>query len=117
MQKQFDEVAKAQRRLPKIEAEMQTAEVGSDEVIYTDIRLLTHTPQSQFTLASEAVEQFEREIAELGDIDHLTKQRDNLQEKMRANRGKIANFKVYPPRLLLYFHLDTIFVFRMMRNR
>jgi hypothetical protein len=44
MQKQFDEVAKAQRRLPKIEAEMQTAEVGSDEVIYTDIRLLTYIP-------------------------------------------------------------------------
>ncbi|OJA17188.1 hypothetical protein AZE42_00230 [Rhizopogon vesiculosus] len=74
LQKQVDEVAKAQRRLPKIEAEMQTAE-------------------SQFKLASDAVEQFEREFSELGDIDHFTKQRDDLQEKMRINRGKIGNFK------------------------
>ncbi|KAG0704264.1 P-loop containing nucleoside triphosphate hydrolase protein [Suillus ampliporus] len=74
MEAKLGEVAKAERRLPKIEAEMKTAE-------------------SQFTLASDAVEQFEKEYSELGDIDHLTKQRDSSQEKMRANRVKIGNFK------------------------
>ncbi|KAG1745864.1 P-loop containing nucleoside triphosphate hydrolase protein [Suillus paluster] len=74
MEAKLGEVAKAERRLPKIEAEMKTAE-------------------SQFQLASDAVEQFEKEYSELGDIDHLTRQRDDFQEKMRANRVKIGNFK------------------------
>ncbi|KAG2362689.1 P-loop containing nucleoside triphosphate hydrolase protein [Suillus spraguei] len=74
MEAKLGEVAKAERRLPKIEAEMKTAE-------------------SQFQLASDAVEQFDREYSALGDIDHLTKQRDDLQEKMRNNRVKIGNFK------------------------
>ncbi|KAG2065304.1 P-loop containing nucleoside triphosphate hydrolase protein [Suillus decipiens] len=74
MEAKLGEVAKAERRLPKIEAEMKAAE-------------------SQFQLASDAVEQFDREYSALGDIDHLTKQRDDLQEKMRNNRVKIGNFK------------------------
>ncbi|KAG1884988.1 P-loop containing nucleoside triphosphate hydrolase protein [Suillus subluteus] len=74
MEAKLGEVAKAERRLPKIEAEMKTAE-------------------SQFQLASDAVEQFDKEHSALGDIDHLTKQRDDLQEKMRSNRVKIGNFK------------------------
>ncbi|KAG2155901.1 P-loop containing nucleoside triphosphate hydrolase protein [Suillus bovinus] len=74
MEEKLEEVAKAERRLPKIEAEMKTAE-------------------SQFQLASDAVVQFDKEHAALGDIDHLTKQREDLQEKMRSNRVKIGNFK------------------------
>lgn len=74
MEAKLGEVAKAERRLPKIEAEMKTAE-------------------SQFRLASDAVEHFDKEYSTLGDIDHLTKQRDDLQEKMRSNRVKIGNFK------------------------
>ncbi|KAG1897410.1 uncharacterized protein F5891DRAFT_1191845 [Suillus fuscotomentosus] len=74
MEAKLEEVAKAERRLRKIEAEMKTAE-------------------SQFQLASDAVEQFDKADSALGDIDHLTKQRDDLQEKMRGNRVKIGNFK------------------------
>ncbi|KAG2151338.1 P-loop containing nucleoside triphosphate hydrolase protein [Suillus clintonianus] len=74
MEAKLGEVAKAERRLPKIEAEMKTAE-------------------SQFQLASDAVVEFDKEYSALGDIDHLTKQRDDYQEKMRANRVKIGNFK------------------------
>ncbi|KAG1906517.1 uncharacterized protein F5891DRAFT_941410 [Suillus fuscotomentosus] len=70
MEAKLEEVAKAERRLPKIEAEMKTAE-------------------SQFQLASDAVEQFDKEYSALGDIDHLTKQRDDLQEKMRSNRKQM----------------------------
>ncbi|KAG1822914.1 P-loop containing nucleoside triphosphate hydrolase protein [Suillus subaureus] len=74
MEAKLGEVAKQERRLPKIETEMKAAE-------------------SQFQLASDAVEQFDKEHSALGDIDHLTKQRDDLQEKMRSNRVKIGNFK------------------------
>ncbi|KAF9221585.1 P-loop containing nucleoside triphosphate hydrolase protein [Gyrodon lividus] len=64
METKFDELGKAQRRLPRIEAELETAE-------------------SQFRLASEEVERYEKEHAGLGNIDHLNAQRNELQEKMR----------------------------------
>jgi len=116
MQKQVEEVAKAQRRLPKIEAEMQTAEV-TPRSIQTVIRPLTHTRQAQFQLASDAVVQYEREFSGLGDIDHLTRQRDELQEKMRVNRGKIGNFKVHLHHFLFSFCLTRCLLFRMTKNK
>ncbi|KAG8214643.1 P-loop containing nucleoside triphosphate hydrolase protein [Butyriboletus roseoflavus] len=74
MEVKFEELAKAERRLPRIEAELQTAE-------------------SQFRLASQEVERYEREHSELGNIDHLNAQRDELQEKMRVNKNKLSDFK------------------------
>ncbi|KAG1762131.1 P-loop containing nucleoside triphosphate hydrolase protein [Suillus occidentalis] len=74
MEERLGEVAKAEHRLPKIEAEIKAAE-------------------SQVQFASDAVAQFDKEFSALGEIDHLTKQRDDLQEKMRGNRVKIGNFK------------------------
>ncbi|KAF9241146.1 P-loop containing nucleoside triphosphate hydrolase protein [Melanogaster broomeanus] len=71
MEAKFDELGKAQRRLPKIEAELQTAE-------------------SQFVMATEEVERYESDHAELGNIDHLNGQRNELQEKMR-NDEKTMN--------------------------
>ncbi|KAF8551706.1 P-loop containing nucleoside triphosphate hydrolase protein [Imleria badia] len=74
MEAKFEDLAKAERRLPRIEAEVQTAE-------------------SQFRLASQEVERYEKEHSELGNIDHLNAQRNELQEKMRVNKNKLSDFR------------------------
>ncbi|KAH7885236.1 hypothetical protein F5I97DRAFT_1354047 [Phlebopus sp. FC_14] len=74
MDAKFQDVETARRRLPKIEAQLQAAEV-------------------QFRLASEEVERYEKEHAELGNIDHLNTHRNELQEKMRVNRNQLNDFR------------------------
>lgn len=50
--------------------------------------------QSQFKLASQEVERYEKEYSELGNIDYLNDRRTELQEKMRVNRNKLSDFRV-----------------------
>ncbi|KAN0087613.1 hypothetical protein V8E55_006234 [Tylopilus felleus] len=74
MEAKFEDLAKAERRLPRIQTELQTAE-------------------SQFLLASQEVERHEKEHSQLGNIDHLNAQRNELQEKMRVNKNKLSDFR------------------------
>ncbi|TFK33017.1 P-loop containing nucleoside triphosphate hydrolase protein [Crucibulum laeve] len=73
MEKKFEEVARATRRLPKIEENLAkvTAEVET---------------------ASEEVTRLEAEFRGLGDINDLVAQRENLQTKMRANKTKLSEY-------------------------
>ncbi|KAG9315735.1 P-loop containing nucleoside triphosphate hydrolase protein [Chiua virens] len=73
MEGKLEDLAKAQRRVEKIEAELQTVE-------------------SKFQLASSEVECFEKEHTDLGNIDHLNTQRNELQEKIRVNKNKLTDF-------------------------
>ncbi|KAH7920482.1 P-loop containing nucleoside triphosphate hydrolase protein [Leucogyrophana mollusca] len=73
MEAKLLDVAKLKRRLPKIQAEVNTA-------------------KSQFQLASEEVGRYEAELGELGNIDHLNTQRHDLNEKMRVNKRQLSNY-------------------------
>ncbi|KIM63353.1 hypothetical protein SCLCIDRAFT_24251 [Scleroderma citrinum Foug A] len=74
METKFGEVAKAQRRLPKIEAGF-------------------HTAEAEFKEASDEIERLEREISDLGNIDHLNDSSKQLQDKMRANKTTLNQFR------------------------
>ncbi len=75
MKAKIEEVAKATRRLPKIEDSLRKA-------------------QEQFEESSNIVAQLESELNDLGDIDHLDKEKKNIQEKMRANKEKLSAIRV-----------------------
>ncbi|KAL4080728.1 P-loop containing nucleoside triphosphate hydrolase protein [Scleroderma citrinum] len=74
MEAKFEDVAKAQRRLPKIEAGLNAAE-------------------ARFKEATDEIERLEKEIAELGNIDHLNQSAKQLQDKMRANKATLGQFR------------------------
>jgi len=50
--------------------------------------------QAQFKEASDEIEQLEREITDLGNIDHLNNSSKQLQDKMRANKTILNQFRV-----------------------
>ncbi|KAI6042717.1 P-loop containing nucleoside triphosphate hydrolase protein [Pisolithus marmoratus] len=74
MEAKFQEVAKAQQRLPKIQEKVEHAE-------------------AQFKLASDEVERLEGEFADLGNIDHLNQQAKELQDNIRVNKTSLNQFK------------------------
>ncbi|KII86908.1 hypothetical protein PLICRDRAFT_164325 [Plicaturopsis crispa FD-325 SS-3] len=74
MEKKIEEVAKAERRLPKIRESLEQAE-------------------AEFQAASEAVERFEQEHHDLGDVEDLIAAKRDVQEKMRGNKNKINEFR------------------------
>jgi hypothetical protein len=47
-------------------------------------------------LATEEVATYEAEHHALGDIDHLTAKKEDLQAKMKVNKTKLAEIKVRP---------------------
>ncbi|KAI6147159.1 P-loop containing nucleoside triphosphate hydrolase protein [Pisolithus tinctorius] len=74
MEAKFQEVAKAQQRLPRIQEKVDGAE-------------------AQFKAASDEVERLEREFADLGNIDHLNQKAKELQDNMRVNKNSLNQFK------------------------
>ncbi|KAI6027610.1 P-loop containing nucleoside triphosphate hydrolase protein [Pisolithus microcarpus] len=74
MEAKFQEVAKAQQRLPKIQDKVDHAE-------------------AQFKQASDEVERYEGEFADLGNIDHLNQKAKELQDKIRLNKNSLNQFK------------------------
>lgn len=73
--KKIQEVTKIKtNRLPKLQKEVDSAE-------------------QQFRLATEEVAKYEAEHQELGDIDHLTEKKEDLQARMKVNKAKLAEIK------------------------
>lgn len=50
--------------------------------------------QAEFKEASDEIERLEREISDLGNIDHLNDSSKQLQDKMRANKTTLNQFRV-----------------------
>ncbi|EPQ51080.1 P-loop containing nucleoside triphosphate hydrolase protein [Gloeophyllum trabeum ATCC 11539] len=75
MKKKIGEHEKLKRRLEKLQAEMDSAEMA-------------------FRAASEQVTLLESQIAELGDMDDLNSRKAELEEQLKGNRKKISEFKV-----------------------
>jgi len=46
-------------------------------------------------LATEEVAKYEAEHQELGEIDHLTEKKEDLQAKMKVNKAKLTEIKVH----------------------
>jgi structural maintenance of chromosomes protein 6 len=46
-------------------------------------------------LATEEVAKYEAEHQELGEIEHLTEKKEDLQARMKANKIKLSEFKVH----------------------
>ncbi|KAG6333299.1 hypothetical protein ID866_5786 [Astraeus odoratus] len=74
MEKKFEEVAKAQRRLPKIETGLQNK-------------------VAEFKAASDDFERLQRKLATLGNIDHLNARVKEFQDTIRVNKNKLSQFK------------------------
>lgn len=49
--------------------------------------------QAKFDAATAAVEKYEREHENLGNIDHLVEKKKDLSETMRANRSQLNKLK------------------------
>lgn len=45
-------------------------------------------------MATEEVAKYEAEHQELGEIDHLTEKKEDLQAKMKVNKAKLTDIKV-----------------------
>ncbi|KAG5721478.1 Structural maintenance of chromosomes protein 6 [Termitomyces sp. T112] len=71
MENKFKEVAKQESRLPKIQKNIEDAE-------------------RNFAAATEEVAQYENEVAAIGEMDELTKERDRLQGLIRSNKDEIS---------------------------
>ncbi|PFH51262.1 hypothetical protein AMATHDRAFT_59575 [Amanita thiersii Skay4041] len=68
----LEDLAKAQRKLPKIETELEAA-------------------KAKFDAATEEVATFEQEHNALGDIDDLNEERDKIKSVLRENRKRIQD--------------------------
>jgi hypothetical protein len=60
-----------------------------------DLRSLLRPGQAKFEEATAAVQKYEREHENLGNIDHLIERKKELNETMRGNRTKISKLKVF----------------------
>lgn len=50
--------------------------------------------QAAFQAASADAAMYETEVAELGDIEELSQQREGIQAQIKANKGHINDFTV-----------------------
>ena len=75
MTAKIEQMAKATRRLPKIEESLRVAREKLDE-------------------ANGVVEGMEAELHELGDAAKLEADRAEIQEKLKTNKEKLIQFKV-----------------------
>ena len=75
MTAKIEQLAKATRRLPKIEESLRVAREKLDE-------------------ANGVVEGMEAELHELGDAAKLEADRAEIQEKLKTNKEKLIQFKV-----------------------
>lgn len=113
MDAKYEEVAKAQRRLPKIQTELEAAEVSIPWIHVFASNL--NRFQTRFKAASDEIERLEREISELGNIDHLNNNSRELQDKIRANKTTLSQFKVNLDPVNCF--IESTSVCRMMSER
>ncbi|KAG6896995.1 hypothetical protein C0992_004775 [Termitomyces sp. T32_za158] len=73
MEEKFKEVAKQEARLPRIQKSIEAAE-------------------GDFAAATEEVARHENEVAMLGEMEELTKEKDRLQGLIRSNKDSIHKF-------------------------
>ncbi|KAL0960989.1 hypothetical protein HGRIS_005984 [Hohenbuehelia grisea] len=69
-----EEAAKLQRRLPKIQDNIDAAE-------------------AKFQKATEDIAAFEQEYRDLGDMENLTQRKENIQTQIRDNKNILADIK------------------------
>ncbi|KDQ62666.1 hypothetical protein JAAARDRAFT_54572 [Jaapia argillacea MUCL 33604] len=74
MRRKLEEVAKLERRLPRVQENVDAAE-------------------AQIQVANEKVALHEQELQDLGDIDELHAQKTVLTDQMRGNKTKIQEYK------------------------
>ncbi|KAF8645220.1 hypothetical protein AX16_008047 [Volvariella volvacea WC 439] len=73
-EKKSEELAKLSRRLPKIQQSLDQA-------------------TAELETANNQVAVHEVEFREINDVDHISREKQRAQEQLRANKGKLAQFK------------------------
>lgn len=59
-------------------------------------------------MATAAVEQYEREHENLGNIDHLMEKKKALSDTMRSNRTKLSGLKVFRKSTMLLSRVESL---------
>jgi structural maintenance of chromosomes protein 6 len=95
---------KVEQRIPKIQRSLDEADVSGSIRITIIISTLG---QQKFNVASAAVELYEREHENLGNIDHLMEKKKTLSETLRTNRNKLSNLKVFRKSTTLLCHAES----------
>jgi hypothetical protein len=85
------ELHKLQQRIPKIQRSLDGADV---RVLLLMFVIFSSPGQAKFEEATAAVEKYEREHENLGNISHLHDKKKELNETMRTNRADISKLNV-----------------------
>lgn len=83
---------KVEQRIPKIQRSLDQADVCDFDLHHPN--QLTIGTQEKFKAATTAVETYEGEHENLGNIDHLMEKKKTTNESLRANKTKLSNLKV-----------------------
>ena len=92
MTEKATDLHKLQQRIPKIQRSLDGADV---RVLLLICAIFSVPGQAKFEEATAAVQKYEREHENLGNIDHLIDRKKELSETMRANRANISKLKVF----------------------
>lgn len=91
MQAKVEEVAKLTRRMTKIEESLEKANVRFFKFNYFKA---SNYLQTKFQEVSANVLKLEKQLDDMGNIQHLDDRRKELNDLIKANKLKIAEFLV-----------------------